>query len=274
SCFAANMSIKQNAIDCMHEFHLAAKMVTESFYVDDGLFGAGSVEEAIELRKEMQELFSREGFLLCKWNSTSKLVLESIEHHLKDVQERFYFSDISQLKSFQLHGFIDASEDVYAAVVYIRSQDTDGNIGISLVIAKSCVSPIKRMSIPRLELCGAQLLHYFKGIFNLKLSSIFAWTNTNIVLNWLQGSSRRFKVFVGNRVSSIFDRIPADRWAHVQGTDNPADAPSRGLFPSELVSHELWWNGPPWLRKPESEWPHDFIPSIKTLEEESHITLY
>uniref|UniRef100_A0A1X7VKU3 RNase H type-1 domain-containing protein n=1 Tax=Amphimedon queenslandica TaxID=400682 RepID=A0A1X7VKU3_AMPQE len=156
---------------------------------------------------------------------------------------RFYFSDISQLESFQLHGFSDTSEDAYAAVVYVCSQDTDGNIGISLVIAKSRVSPIKRISIPHLELCGAQLLsqllHYLKGIFNLTLSSIFAWTDSHIVQNWLQGSSRRFKVFVGNRVSLIIDSIPADRWAHVQGTNNPADAPSRGLFPRELVSHDL-----------------------------------
>ena len=64
---------------------------------------------------------------------------------------RFYFADITQFDSFQLHGFSDASEDAYAAVVYIHSQDRDGSIGISLVIAKSRVSPIKRLSIPHLE---------------------------------------------------------------------------------------------------------------------------
>ena len=134
------------------------------------------------------------------------------------------------------------------------------------------------MSIPRLELCGAQLLsqllYYTKGIFGLTLSNIYAWTDSTIVLNWLQWSSRRFKVFVGNRVSSILDRIPADRWRHVQGIENPADAPSRGLFPMELVSHELWWNGHPWLKENETEWPYEHIASVELPEEErvvSHI---
>ena len=93
SCFAANMSVKQNSIDYMSEFPVAAKMVTESFYVDDGLVGADSIEEAVSLRNEMQELFARGGFLLRKWNCTSTEVLESIEPDLRDTQEVHSFSD-------------------------------------------------------------------------------------------------------------------------------------------------------------------------------------
>ena len=58
SSFAANMSVKQNSIDLVHEFPPAAKMVEQSFYVDDGLMGADSIEGAIDLRKEVQALFS------------------------------------------------------------------------------------------------------------------------------------------------------------------------------------------------------------------------
>ena len=61
-----NMSVKQNSIDYMSEFPVAAKMVTESFYVQDGLVGADSIEEAVILRNEMQELFAHGRFLLCK----------------------------------------------------------------------------------------------------------------------------------------------------------------------------------------------------------------
>ena len=46
SSFAANMSIKQNASDWAHEYPLAARAVEQSFYVDDGLTGANSVDEA------------------------------------------------------------------------------------------------------------------------------------------------------------------------------------------------------------------------------------
>ena len=36
---------------------------------------------------------------------------------------------------------------------------------------------------------------------------------------------------------------------------NPADCVSRGIFPSELINHHLWWHGPEWLSKPQNEWP-------------------
>lgn len=58
----------------------------------------------------------------------------------------------------QLHGFSDASEAGYSAVVYVRIVSFYNQIETNLLIAKSKVSPLKNMSIPRLELCGAHLL--------------------------------------------------------------------------------------------------------------------
>ncbi len=114
------------------------------------------------------------------------------------------------------HRFCDASEDAYAAVVYFRLTDSKGRVHISLVIAKTRVAPIKRLMIPRLELCGAQLLAHLllhvKDLFNLSFSDIHAWTDSTIVLSWLIGNPRRFKTIVGNRVSDIMDCIPPDRW--------------------------------------------------------------
>ena len=57
---------------------------------------------------------------------------------------------------------------------------------------------------------------------------------------------------MGNRIASIVDLVPPERWKHVVGTENPADC---GLFPSELIDHKLWWNGPVWLEASPDEWP-------------------
>ena len=83
----------------------------------------------------------------------------------------------------------------------------------SLVTSKTCVAPIKQITIPRLELNGAlilaQLLSHCKKLLDLPLSHVFAWTDSTIVLAWLQGNPRRFKVYVGNRVAQIMELVPA-----------------------------------------------------------------
>ena len=84
SSFAANMSVKQNAFDLTLEYPQAAVAVEKSFYVDDGLTGANSIEEAVELQKQLQDLFSRGGFLLRKWNSNQPAVSQHIPSELKD----------------------------------------------------------------------------------------------------------------------------------------------------------------------------------------------
>ncbi len=172
---------------------------------------------------------------------------------------RCYFPKDARIASIQLHGFSDASESAYAGVVYLRMADTDKNVHVSLVMAKTKVAPLKRLTIPRLELCGANLLanllHHVQRVLSIPSADVFAWTDSTIVLSWLSGSTRRFKTFVGNRVSNIVDLVPPNHWRHVAGAENPADSASRGMLPSELLDHNLWWDGPRWLRQPKSYWP-------------------
>ena len=117
-----------------------------------------------------------------------------------------YFNKSMQVTFLQLHGFSDASENAYAAVVYLRITDTFGKTQISLVSSKIKVAPIKKLTIPRLELCRAylltQLLFHTQNVFNIPLSSVCAWIDRTIVLNWLVGNPRRFNMYVGNHVSS------------------------------------------------------------------------
>ena len=84
SAFAANMALKQNAMNYEQTHPKAALAVLTSFYIDDGLMGADSIERAIQLRKELQHLFQLGGFLLRKWKSSERNVLASIPKELVD----------------------------------------------------------------------------------------------------------------------------------------------------------------------------------------------
>ncbi|GFY29282.1 integrase catalytic domain-containing protein [Trichonephila clavipes] len=159
----------------------------------------------------------------------------------------------------ELHGFADASSLAYAAAAIYCRQKHNGKIKVQLLVSKTKVAPVKQVSIPRLELCGAHLLSkLFKSVLRtLKYYTfdVFAWTDSKIVLSWLSGHPRQWKTFVANRTSEIIEVLPTKHWRHVPSKENPADIASRGIDPKCLPDCKLWWQGPPWLRLETSSWP-------------------
>ncbi|CAG4951544.1 unnamed protein product [Colias eurytheme] len=154
-------------------------------------------------------------------------------------------------QSMELHGFCDASNAAYAAIVYSRIIDSNGNVHVSLITSKTRVAPVKQVSIPRLELCGAvllaRLLDEVRGILDVPKHQIHAWTDSSIVLAWLRSHPSRWKTFIANRVSEIHTLLDGSRWCHVVSQENPADCASRGVSATEFINNDLWKQGPEWL---------------------------
>ena len=176
-----------------------------------------------------------------------------------------------------LHGFSDASEKGFAAVVYLRVRSVSGNVSVSLISAKSKVAPLRtRLTIPRLELCGAalltRLLNHVVTVLrhHIDIPDVYAWTDSQIVLAWLRAPVHTLEVFVANRVSQIHGSATALIWRHVPGDLNPADVASRGCEAPDLLRHPLWW-GPEWLTRSEISWPQtrltlsDPLPGLRVL---------
>lgn len=153
--------------------------------------------------------------------------------------------------SLELHGFADASEKAYGACVYIKSCFENGSSSIQLLSAKSKVAPLKPQSIPKLELCAAltlsKLISKIKRALTIDINEIYLWSDSTIVLNWIQTPPHTLKTFVANRVNEIQSLTSNAKWQHVSSKDNPADLISRGVNPSDLLNFKLWWNGPQYL---------------------------
>lgn len=146
-----------------------------------------------------------------------------------------------------LIGFSDASESAFGACVYLKVYD-ETEVKVNLVAAKTRVAPLKRVTLPRLELCAAELLAKLmcrvKLALKLEVREAHYYSDSKIALAWIKSEPSRWKTFVANRVARIQEMSDSESWHYVNTKANPADFASRGLLPEQLVNNELWWFGP------------------------------
>ena len=165
------------------------------------------------------------------------------------------------MQRLKLHAFGDASEVAYATAIYIRVVPKEGKASTSLVMSKTRVAPVRKISLPRLELMAAvitaRLCIYVKDAIDCPISRIVCWTDNSSTLHWIRGSASQWKPFVTNRVMEIQSLLDPSVWRYCPGSHNPADLPSRGLSVSQLRESQLWWKGPSWLQELHKDWPED-----------------
>ncbi|XP_029178626.1 uncharacterized protein LOC114946340 [Nylanderia fulva] len=293
--FLAIRTLRQLATDEEEQFPRGAVALRRDCYVDDVVTGSNTLNDAIALQTEIRNLCLAGGFPLKKWAANDERILTGVpSNHLlqqlppaweeeshatlglrwhpqhdqfsfvfhphaainheengldwdtplppskarewQRLLEELHLLDQLRIKrwlgtradktTLQLHGFADASEQGYAAAVYIRITERN-ETSIRLLMAKSKAT-----------------------------SDTYLWSDSTVTLQWIRGHSSRWKTFVANRVAHIQTQLPNAQWRHVAGHDNPADCASRGINPSELINHALWWTGPTWLSQNESAWPN------------------
>jgi hypothetical protein len=178
----------------------------------------------------------------------------------------------SMKQSCQPHIFCDASERAYGAALYIRSTEGNNTL-VRLACSKNRLAPVKRVTLPRLELLaalvGTQLLSYSCEATGYDTTRATLWTDTTVSLSWIRSDPNSWKTFVCNRVTEIQSHTSPMQWRHCPGQENPADHLKRGLLMSQIQSLDIWWHGPSWLGKHEEYWPSGIFTAPRGEEKDS-----
>eukprot|EP00795_Rhopilema_esculentum_P016499 gene16499-7917_t len=157
--------------------------VLKGLFVDDLSTGGETVDKAYEIYQQSKQVMREGNFNLRKWNSNSQELIERIrksegqattggsDPKLGEEDQSYVQSCIGlsadnetlqqlskvriprclinglSVRSYQIHGFSDASEQAYACVVYLRTEYENGEVDCRIIASKARVAPIKQFSV-------------------------------------------------------------------------------------------------------------------------------
>ncbi|XP_072516499.1 uncharacterized protein [Salminus brasiliensis] len=185
-----------------------------------------------------------------EWNRWLESLQELKELHIPRTYSSF---SLSSAQCTEVCIFSDASVKAIAAVAYLKVTDQDGHTEVGFLLGKTKLAPQPELTVPRLELCAAVLAVEIAELIvkeiDLKPSAIRFYTDSKVVLGYICNQSRRFYVYVNNRIQRIRQTTLPKQWNYVPTEQNPADCGSRSVSAAQLQG-TTWLTGPSFLRHP------------------------
>ncbi|KAK0139045.1 hypothetical protein N1851_024400 [Merluccius polli] len=176
------------------------------------------------------------------------------------------YSEISPAKGSrrELIVFCDASTKAIGSVAYLKLTETDRNVHVGFVMGKAKLAPLPEHTVPRLELCAAvlavELAELISSEIDMELEDTIFYSDSKVVLGYISNDTRRFYVYVSNRVQRIRSYSHPEQWQYVSTDVNPADIATRSVTAAHLSSTS-WFHGPAFLKHPQQA-----VPEESTLE--------
>ncbi|XP_065356348.1 uncharacterized protein LOC135950740 [Calliphora vicina] len=173
----------------------------------------------------------------------------------------------------QLHTFVDASKDGYAAVCYFRLIKNK-TIFCSLIGSKTRVAPMKITSVPRLELMaaliGARFAKFICDNHKITIKNKLFWSNSKTVLSWINSDHRKYNQFVAFRVTEILEISSMNDWRWTPTKQNVADEATKWARIPNIFTTSRWFQGPEFLYQLQEDLPGAMAFDKTTTEEMVH----
>ena len=153
------------------------------------------------------------------------------------IRRCYHLPQFGPVTRAELHAFSDASQGAIDVAVFLRLFSYKEDDSVPNVFGQAKVAPINPFRIPRLEPCGAVLavqavdsLRITKEIA-MEISETVFYTDSKVALGYICNESRRFHIYVANRVQTIRKISSPNQWRYVESSVNPSDLATRGLDP-------------------------------------------
>ncbi|XP_067208447.1 uncharacterized protein [Linepithema humile] len=239
--FLALRVINQLNNDDGESFPLASIVLRENIYVDDVLFGAEDIPLLKQTRDQVRDLLKCGGFDLRKWASNKSELLSDISPDNHGLAQPKLFEVENSLKVLvELPEKLPSTKRTILSTI-AKLFDPLGWVTPVILKAKVFMQNLWKYKVGWDEGLSDDLVLQWK-------LPVHCWTDSSIVLAWLNKHPSQWKIFVAHRVAEIQSRVPDGMWHYVSTHENPADCASRGLLGTELKAHEMWWRGPTWLK--------------------------
>ena len=157
--------------------------------------------------------------------------------------------------------FGDGSKQAFCTLAYVRWKLMTGEFVCYLLSGKTRVAPLRKISVPRIELMGAvasvRLAENVQKAMRIKFGRRYFFTDSSAVLGMVKGECGAFQEFVGTRTGEIKSKSDPDKeWYWLPTKENLADMGTRDdVVPAQLAENSAYARGLPWMWGPEEDWP-------------------
>ena len=153
--------------------------------------------------------------------------------------------------------FSDASRQAFGACAYVQWKLKDGRLGLWFAAAKSRVTPLKEVTIPRLQLQAAVIASRLGSNIveesPFKFERIRYFSDSLVKFSWTRSESTSFKPFVSCWVGEIQSKSKPAHWFHCPTMLNVAEDSTKGILVEEMNGR--LFNSPKFLQQGEEFWP-------------------
>eukprot|EP00064_Thunnus_orientalis_P000662 superscaffoldBa00000036_g663 len=142
-------------------------------------------------------------------------------------------ASFSTAQHTEIHIFLDTSIKAITAVTCLKVMDVEVKCHDDFIMGKAKLAPMSVHTIPRLELGAAvlavEIAKLVASELDINPDSLKFYTDSKVVLGYIYNETRRFYLYISNRVERIRKSTCPEQLHYVHTSQNPEDVATSAM---------------------------------------------